>query len=39
MENVAGNTKLHDVTAVHMDMLINCSGIVLLIYVFFVWLA
>jgi hypothetical protein len=31
---VAGNTKLHDVTALPVDALINCSDIILLIYVF-----
>jgi hypothetical protein len=30
---VAGNTKLHDVTAVLMDALINCSDMILQIYV------
>jgi len=34
---VAGVTKLHDVLVARMDMLINCSYIVLLIYVFRLW--
>jgi len=37
VEKVAGNTKPHDVMVARMGMLINCSYIVLLIYVLRLW--